>query len=375
MASNLNNAFDKFSQKNIGKTLFNKNDSQLNNPMNQINNQRRNFASQFGNNFNQSMGQNNIQNQEEGYDENGEQNQEQAQEQNQPDLVDKGVEAAGRAAASAYGGKLGEAAFDALAKTELGQKLLKKSSKKIKLYLYMTLAGIGVIIFLVVFLVAMVDNLMSNILNFTNWGEDDEEETEVITTTTSSNNNMVNTENSLVQIIGDDAVTSIETKIKDLNITECAGSNVANISVTLIDSLNDYNYKVPYSTYSNIDNQMGLVNSNWGGTFVENGETYTYGFNSLTFLAWAFGNTGINKIVLVDSLELYSDIININEVVPGDLFVYNDKALLVIENNGNSFKVAEASEDGLIYNTYTSNQLDNYKALSMENYYKDNCSI
>lgn len=369
MAANLNNAFDKFSQKNMGRNLINKTGEQLNKPLTQNNfNKNGSFGQNFSQNFNNYMNQ--------GSDEDNEdieQNGEQTEEQNKPDLVDKGVEAAGRAAASAYGGKLGEAAFDAISKTELGQKVLKKSSKKIKMYLYLSLAGLGLIIFLVVFIVVIIDDFMSNILNFTKWGEE-EEESDVVNNENSSSSVV---ENSVVTIIGEDGVNKVNTKIKDLNITECSGSNVASVTVTLIDGLDNYNYKVPYSNYNKIDSQNSGVNKKWGGTFTEDNTTYTYGFNSFTFLAWAFGNSGVNKMVAIDMLEKYGESLEYSDVVPGDMFVNadNEIALLVIENNGGSFKVAETTNDGLKYSTYTTGDLNGYKALGMENYYKDNCSI
>lgn len=353
-----NNAYDKFSRNNFKSSVANNN--RINNKIN--------FPR-----YNQNMFHTN-----EEY-----QNQEDISSNEELTTTEEAVKTAGKAAATAYGGKLGGAAYDIVSNTEIGNKLIKQTTKKLKLYLY---AGIGLAVLfllLVIFMVGFIDNMMSNILNFTNWnfGSSSATENEVIDSDSnfSSNESETIKDNTLLSLIGEEGITKIENDINEVIINNCSGKNVATIVVKLIDGLNQYGYRVPKSDYDKIINQDRIINPNWGGKFTEivneSEIEYTYGFNSFTFLAWTFTNSKINKIVSLNEIYNNESLISMTSVVPGDLIIKDDVALLVIQNVGTSITVAEVTNEGLKYSEYKNQELNDYVAVSMNNYYLNNCSV
>lgn len=344
-----NNAYDKFSRNNFKNTIKN-------------NNNRINFPR-------------NIPNYQ--YQNNEYQEEPPTEELTKTEETTKTI---GRTAANIYGGKLGTIAYDTVSNTKIGEKLTKQTTKKLKLYLYIGIATALLFIILAIFMVLFIDNTMSNILNFTNWNfGSTSTENEVIDSNTnfSSNESETIKENTLTSLIGEEGITKLETQITETIISTCTGKNVAQIAVKLIDGLNEYGYRVPYSTYNKTTNQ--IIDPNWGGTFtetVDNTEnTYTYGFNDYTFLAWTFTNAKISKTPQLNELINIGTTTSSTSTVPGDILTKDDKTLLVIQNVGTSITVAEVTEEGLKYSEYKTSELTQYAAISMNNYYTNNCSI
>lgn len=292
-------------------------------------------------------------------------------------VTDMAVKTAGKVAATSAFGSLGGYAYDVVSSIEVGKRFIKKTSKKVKLYLYVGIGFVLLFILLAVFMVLFIDATMSNILNFTNWNfGSSSSPSEVI----DSNSNFSSSEsssikdNTLLSLIGEDGISKLESDIGSVVINSCSGRNVASVAVKLLDGLNEYGYRVPYSSYNKI-NYNSVIDSNWGGSFTEDEVEYIYGFNSYTFLGWVFSNSKVNMIDSLNEIINVGEIKSLSSVVPGDIVLNDDNALLVIQNVGSSITVAEVSSDGLKYSEYKNSDLTDYVAVGMDNYYSNNCSV
>ena len=248
-----------------------------------------------------------------------------------------------------------------------------KASKKfnaLKLKIYLGIAAVVGVLFIFVFIMAFLDSLMNNFLNLTNWNYGSSSSSENINSDSNysnDNSSSINTSN-LNSLIGEDGINNLTSKINNVG-TNCTGMGVASKVVSLIDGLNSYGYKVPYS--NNAGDETQLVNSNWG--IDENGNTV--GFNDITFMNWALRASNIeNKVTSINDYKDNALPINLENAKPGDVIIYQNNIYMILQNIGSSVIIAYVAKDGLTYKNYSYNDLKDYDIYNMNLYYVDNCN-
>lgn len=244
----------------------------------------------------------------------------------------------------------------------------KLKSFKIKLYI---IIGGGLAFFVLIMLIILFfDSLMSNFLNLTNWnyGSSDRNENINSDSNYSNDNSSSITSSNLSALIGEDGVNSLTDKINNAG-TNCTGVGVASKVVALIDGLNSYGYKVPFSNNAG-DNNL-LVNPNWG----IDGNGNSVGFNDLTFMNWALNAANVNnKVTDINEYKDYVFPTILENSKPGDVIIYQNNLYMILQNIGTSVIIAYVAEDGLTYKSYSYNDLKDYEIYNMNLYYIDNCN-
>lgn len=257
----------------------------------------------------------------------------------------------------------------------------KKTSKvsflgnKKFLLLKLKLIGIGVGVLAAMFLFILICNILDvdqqNFLELTNWNTSGNTTTgETVSSESDFNASSGGTlDNSILDKIGEASIAELTTKITNSGNNLCNGTNVANKLVTLIDSIDTYGYKIPYGTYSKEDYQ--IINPNWGKI---NEDGSVIGLNEFGVIDWALNTANINNPVI--NINDYKDRTKIIDLVyanPGDLVMFDNKAYIILQNTGTNITVAYTDSLGLTYKKYAYNDLSSSAAIDMKSYYKDNC--
>lgn len=355
------NAYNKFTQSNLGKALMNHAGNKL--PINPISNPLNNVGKfnqmgkfQAGNNMssgslpasNSSLPTNPLA--------------PKSSSLNMPkNPLDALITAAGKNGTSGLFGK----------KTSAVAFLGKKKFLLIKLKLLGVAVGIFGIVFVFIFLCCIFDVDQQNFLELTNWNTSGNTTTSgTVSSDSNFNTSSGNTlDNSILDKIGEDSIAELTTKIINSGNNLCDGTNVANKLVSLIDSVADKGYKIPYGTYSKED--YHIVNSDWGKTNEDGSVT---GLNEFGVIDWALNTANINNPA--NSMNDYKDRTKIIDLVyanPGDLVMFDNKAYIILQNTGTNIIVAYTDSSGLTYKKYTYNDLSSSAAIDMKSYYKDNC--
>ena len=224
--------------------------------------------------------------------------------------------------------------------------------------------------FSIMFVIFFANGLLQNNLELTNWNYGSSSSSENINSDSNysnDNSSSINTSN-LNSLIGEDGINNLTSKINNAG-TNCTGMGVASKVVSLIDGLNSYGYKVPYS--NNAGDETQLVNSNWG--VGENGNTV--GFNDITFMNWALRASNIeNKVTSINDYKDNALPINLENAKPGDVIIYQNNIYMILQNIGSSVIIAYVANDGLTYKSYSYNDLKDYDIYNMNLYYVDNCT-
>ena len=260
----------------------------------------------------------------------------------------------------------------------------KKSSKKENIFIraiklitkipkfILLLVGINLffLFFSIVFVLFFANGLLENNLELTNWNYGSSSSSENINSDSNySNENSSSISNSnLYSLIGEDGINNLTNKINNAG-TNCTGMGVASKVVALIDGLNSYGYKIPYS--DNAGDKSQLVNSNWG--IDSNGNKV--GFNDLTFMSWALQSSNIkNNVTSINDYKDNTLPINLENAKPGDVIIYQNNIYMILQNIGTSVIIAYVANDGLTYKSYSYNDLKDYDIYNMNLYYVDNCN-
>ena len=247
--------------------------------------------------------------------------------------------------------------------------------KKKFLLLKLKLIGVGLAIlgfmFVFILLCNVLDIDQQNFLELTTWNTSGGGTTAgtVNSDTNFSNTDKEELKNSLIDKIGEEGITELTTKINNSGNNKCDGINVANKLVTLIDEIGTKGYKIPYGNYSK-DNYQ-IINSDWGKTS-EDGSII--GLNEFGVIDWALNTANINNPAT--SMNDYKDrtrIIDLEYANPGDLVMFDNKAYIILQNTGTNITTAYTDTSGLTYKKYTYNDLSSSTAIDMNSYYKDNC--
>lgn len=246
-----------------------------------------------------------------------------------------------------------------------------KNSKfsMLKLKIYLGIAGACLFVFVFLFIMIFLDTLMSNFLNFTNWNYGSSGSSENIESDSnySNENSSTISSNNLLSLIGEDGINNLTLKINNVG-ANCTGNGIASKVVALIDGLNSYGYKIPYSDNNNANS---IINQNWGVD--SNGNSQ--GFNDVSFINWALtaGNvkTSVNKISDYKSLTKKIDL---EYSKPGDLIIYGENVYMILQNIGSSVTIAHVTNDGLTYKKYSYDDVKNYDIYDMNLYYSSNCN-
>lgn len=246
----------------------------------------------------------------------------------------------------------------------------KGKLKSFKIKLYIIIGGVLAFFILIMLIILLFDSLMSNFLNLTNWNYGSSSSSENINSDSNYSNDNSSSISSfnLYSLIGEDGVNSLTDKINSAG-TNCTGVGVASKVVALIDGLNSYGYKVPFSNNAS-DNNL-IVNPDWG--IDSNGNKV--GFNDLTFMNWALNAANVNnKITNINEYKDYVLPTILESSKPGDVIIYQNNLYMILQNIGTSVIIAYVAEDGLTYKSYSYNDLKDYEIYNMNLYYIDNCN-
>lgn len=257
----------------------------------------------------------------------------------------------------------GKSSFDLFGKT-------KGKLNALKIKIYLVIAGILAFLFLIVFIIVILDSLMSNILELTNWNFGSTSNNENINSDSNYSNDDSKELNgsNLGTLINANDLDSLTSKITNAG-KDCSGTGVASRVVALIDGLNKFGYKIPYSNNAG-DNTL-TVNPNWGKD--ENGNII--GFNDITFMNWALNASNIeNKVTDINEYKDYVLPISLEYSKPGDIIIYQNNVYMILQNIGSSVIIAYVANDGLTYKNYSFDDLKNYDVYNMNLYYIDNCN-
>lgn len=258
-------------------------------------------------------------------------------------------------------------------KNKISFDLFGEAKGKLKLFkikLYIIIGSVIAFFVLIMLIILFFDSLMSNFLNLTNWNYGSSSSYENINSDSNySNENSSSISNSnLYSLIGEDGINNLTNKINNAGIN-CTGMGVASKVVALIDGLNSYGYKIPYS--DNAGDKSQLVNSNWG--IDSNGNKV--GFNDLTFMSWALQSSNIkNNVTSINDYKDNTLPINLENAKPGDVIIYQNNVYMILQNIGTSVIIAYVANDGLTYKSYSYNDLKDYDIYNMNLYYVDNCN-
>lgn len=246
-----------------------------------------------------------------------------------------------------------------------------KNSKfsMLKLKIYLGIAGACLFVFVFLFIMIFLDTLMSNFLNFTNWNYGSSGSSENIESDSnySNENSSTISNNNLFSLIGENGINTLTEKINSVG-ANCTGNGIASKVVALIDGLNGYGYKIPYS---NNNNDNSIINRNWGVDSSGNSQ----GFNDVSFIKWALtaGNVKTSVTKISDYKNLTKKI-DLEYSKPGDLIIYRENVYMILQNIGSSVTIAHVTSDGLTYKKYSYDDVKNYDIYDMNLYYSSNCN-
>ena len=159
---------------------------------------------------------------------------------------------------------------------------------------------------------------------------------------------------SLRQLYGDQGITELNNMItKNVDAYgRGTGKGVAAAAITLINSLKQKGYRLPYYWAGGHEgNNVIGVDSNWGSsTHSSCSSARCYRYSSLDcsgFVSWAIRNGGCSSFGSSDTRGFnsssYGPVISSKDAKAGDILVKDGHILLVVQNNGNDIILAESS--------------------------------
>ena len=178
----------------------------------------------------------------------------------------------------------------------------KKMTFKSKMKLYLIIGGACFVLFIMIFMTMFLDIYMDKFLNVLDWNLFSSYNTNQVDSDSdfSLQDSSIVQDNTLVSLIGEDAIVSIENNIKSVSNT-CLGDAVSRSIISLIDGFINYLFKVPYEQ-NGVVNIGTIVDRAWG-TRIENGLEVTKGLDNLGLLKWVYNNLSIiNQINSVSDL-------------------------------------------------------------------------
>lgn len=363
------NAYNKFSQTNLGRNLISKGQNTLN-ALNQSNNPLAKIAANKANRMiNPLRGISNNNSTPNTDSTNGLNNLPKKDELSSKDSIEKKsqginniLKAKGdtnNALSGLIGGKKGGAS------SILGNKKLFL----LKLKLIGILVGILGIVYVFLFIWFVIDGDEQNFLELTNWNiSSNPSQNGTVSSDTNfekKNNEVLST--SLGEKIGEEGINELIEKINNAGNNKCDGINVAQKVVTLIDEVGKKGYKIPYS---NISSEYKVIDPDWGKTIDGN----VVGLNEYSLINWTINSANINNpITNISDYNDRSNIIDLAYGNPGNLIINEDKAYIIVQNTGENVTVAYIDANGLDYKKYSYQELTSYTVIDMSSYYSANC--
>lgn len=245
----------------------------------------------------------------------------------------------------------------------------KKKLFLIKLKLVGAFIGILGAVFAFLFIWFVIDGDEQGTLELTNWNiSSNPSQNETVSSDSnfeSNNNETLST--SLGEKIGEDGISELTDKINNAGNNKCNGTNVAQKLVALIDEVGKKGYKIPYSSSTS---EYKLIDPDWGKTIDGN----IVGLNEYSLINWAINSANINNPIT--NISDYNDRANIIDLAygnPGNLVINEDKAYIIVQNTGENVTVAYIDANGLDYKKYSYQELANYTVIDMSSYYSANC--
>lgn len=238
-----------------------------------------------------------------------------------------------------------------------------------KLILILVAINTFFLLFSVMFVIFFADGLLGDDLELTNWNYGSSGSSENIESDSNYSNENSSTilNNNLFSLIGENGINSLTEKINSAG-ANCTGNGIASKVVALIDGLNSYGYKIPYSDNNNTNS---IINQNWGVD--SNGNSQ--GLNDVSFINWALtaGNVKTSVTKISDYKNLTKKI-DLEYSKPGDLIIYGENVYMILQNIGSSVTIAHVTNDGLTYKKYSYDDVKNYDIYDMNLYYSSNCN-
>lgn len=184
---------------------------------------------------------------------------------------------------------------------------------------------------------------------------------------------------SLLSKIGSDGIAELESKIKSAVGSGCTGKSVAKAAIALIDGLYAKGIRIPYYYGGGHTLNNKLVDSEWGSKtsasqVTPKGNVYYYkGLDCGGFISWAMQAANINAVFAISTVLNNDTKISFASLSAGDVVGNNSHVMLVLENDGNTLTLAEATGGGVQYSKKTYAQCSDYNAVDMDAYYAANC--
>lgn len=184
---------------------------------------------------------------------------------------------------------------------------------------------------------------------------------------------------SLLSKIGADGIAELESKIKSAVGSGCTGKSVAKAAIALIDGLHAKGIRIPYYYGGGHTLNNKLVDPEWGSKtsasqVTPKGNVYYYkGLDCGGFISWAMQAANINAVFAISTVLNNDTKISFTSLSAGDVVGNNSHVMLVLENDGNTLTLAEATGGGVQYSKKTYAQCSDYNAIDMDAYYAANC--
>lgn len=184
---------------------------------------------------------------------------------------------------------------------------------------------------------------------------------------------------SLLSKIGADGIAELESKIKSAVGSGCTGKSVAKAAIALIDGLHAKGIRIPYYYGGGHNLNNKLVDPEWGSKtsasqVTPKGNVYYYkGLDCGGFISWAMQAANINAVFAISTVLNNDTKISFTSLSAGDVVGNNSHVMLVLENDGNTLTLAEATGGGVQYSKKTYAQCSDYNAIDMDAYYAANC--
>ena len=184
---------------------------------------------------------------------------------------------------------------------------------------------------------------------------------------------------SLLSKIGADGIAELESKIKSAVGSGCTGKSVAKAAIALIDGLYAKGIRIPYYYGGGHTLNNKLVDPEWGGKtsasqVTPKGNVYYYkGLDCGGFISWAMQAANVNAVFAISTVLNNDTKISFASLSAGDVVGNNSHVMLVLENDGNTLTLAEATGGGVQYSKKTYAQCSDYNAIDMDAYYAANC--
>ena len=197
---------------------------------------------------------------------------------------------------------------------------------------------------------------------------------------------------SLIEVIGQEAVDEWSEAVRK-EATPNYGTALGPVSAAhvLIDTALNYGFILPYFWGGGHSVIIG-INGAWGSTATVGktgninrnqppGSSHPLGMDCSGFVSWALINGGCKSFspVGASQFDYIGETISVEQAKPGDIASSAHHVVLIMENTGNSLKVAEArgTKYGIVYSeypySYFTNSKDKYAIRGMSNYYAKNC--